>query len=309
MQEACPPMPAPTADPDHVLVGDLGGTQLRVAVAHPSGALLHRAAQPTPPNDPDALLRLLRAVRDRAMQPLAAAVVGVPGVVDHREGRVLGFPNLPGWDGAVSQEALAAGLGLPVLLANDADLAALGEHRYGAGRGLQDMVYVTVSTGIGAGIIIGGRLLRARYSLAEVGQSIIDWQSGEILEAIASGTALAQAGGREAPEVVMAARQGEPAALAVMDRAARALAAGMLNLVRYYAPEAIVVGGGVASAGDLLLGTAQRLLATRAGRGDYQPRIIPGALGDDAGLLGAAAFWYEATDPSPCTLGRTGPVG
>lgn len=302
-------MPSPTAGPSHVLVGDLGGTRLRVAVARSDGALRHRAAQPTPPDDPGALLRLLIAVRDRSERPVAAAVVGVPGVVDHREGRVLGFPNLPRWDGAVSQEALSTGLRLPVLLGNDADLAALGELRYGAGRGCQDMVYVTVSTGIGAGVIIGGRLLRARYSLAEVGQSIIDWQSGDILEAIASGTALAQAAGREAPQVVAAARQGEPAALAVMDRAARALAAGMLNLVRYYAPEAIVVGGGVAQAGDLLLGAARRLLEARAYRGSYRPRIIPATLGDDAGLLGAAAFWHEATDPTGAAPKGPAPLG
>lgn len=284
----------PPFDPNtRLVVGDVGGTQLRVAVADMQARLSKRSSQPTPAGDPTSLQRIIEELLTANDGVIEAVVVGVPGVVDYQDGSVLGFPNLPGWNGHITEEQLTGELDIPVQLANDADLAALGEHRYGAGRGFHDIVYVTVSTGIGAGVIIEGLLLTARYSLGEIGQSVVDWNTGEVLEALASGTALAQAAGMDARTVVERARAGDKVALGHLDRAGRALGAGLLNLVRLYAPEAIIVGGGLGlAAGDLLLDPV-RAVWQRSPTGAPWPQLIPAALGDDAGLMGAVAFWQD----------------
>ena len=180
-----------------VLACDLGGTWLRVAVVRPDGTVSDRQAIPTPSDDPDALARAMGQVLEEPGRAVAGAVVGVPGPVDYVKGEVLEMPNLPEWAGRISANSLSAELGLPTLLANDADLAALGEHRYGAGRGSQDMLYVTSSTGVGAGVILGSKLLRGRLSLAEVGHTIMcDHSTGETMESLGSGTAPDTAGWR-----------------------------------------------------------------------------------------------------------------
>jgi glucokinase len=164
-----------------------GDWRLRVAVVGPDGSIVSREVIATLKDDPDALARTMRSVLERAGRPIAGAVVGVPGPVDYSRGEVLKLPNLPAWEGSTSAGRLSADLGISVLLANDADLAALGEHRYGAGRGSEDMLYVTSSTGVGAGVIIGGRLLHGRLSLAEAGHTIIDRATGGTLEGLGSG--------------------------------------------------------------------------------------------------------------------------
>ena len=293
------PLFAPEA---RLVVADVGGTQIRVAVADMKARLRARSAKPTPADDPTSLQRMVGQLLSANEGLIDGVVVGVPGVVDYREGAVLAFPNLPGWNGKINETQLTEDLGVPVRLANDADLAAVGEHRYGAGRGFSDMVYVTVSTGIGAGVIIENLMLFGRYSLGEIGQSVIDWNTGEILEAVASGTALAQAAGVDAPTMVARARRGDKAALAHLDRAGRALGAGLLNLVRCYAPEAIVVGGGLGlAAGDLLLDPV-RAVFERSANGAPWPQLIPAALGDDAGLKGAVALWQDLQEHEDADL-------
>lgn len=153
---------------EQILACDLGGINLRVAVADHRGSLDHNQVITTPADDPTALVRMLREVADRVEGNIAGAVVGVPGPVDYSRGVPLRVPNLPLWKERVGSRSLAEALGTPVLLANDADLAALGEHRYGAGRGYQDMLYMTSSTGVGrgwssaAGFCGGGSPLRKR---------------------------------------------------------------------------------------------------------------------------------------------------
>ena len=106
------------------------------------------------------------------------AVVGLPGAVDYESGRLLWAPHLPArWPDLLSGEELSAQVGLPVSIANDADLAAVGEAAFGAGAGTADVAYLTISTGIGAGVVHGGRLLRGKRSLAEVGHTVIDWNA------------------------------------------------------------------------------------------------------------------------------------
>lgn len=304
-------MSAAAASAPLVLAADLGATNLRAAAVTADGALAARAAVPTPPDDPGALAALLREVARGLGAPPAGAVVGVPAVVDYGSGEPVRLPNLPRWEGAISARAVAAATGLPTLFANDADLAALGEHRRGAGRGVSDMVYVTVSSGVGAGVVIGGRLLRARRSLAEAGHMTIDYRAvpsdgaaaadPRTVEGLGSGLALAR-GGPGGPEAARRAREGDAEALRRFEGLAEALAAGVANLAEAYMPERVVIGGGVIEgAGGLVLPRLREALARSPARGLLAPAsVVAAALGGDAGLLGARALWEEcAAPPSP----------
>jgi glucokinase len=286
-----------------VLAVDLGGTRMRVAVVAPGGALLAHRVEPTPREAacPDALLALVAGMLDPT--PAGLAVVGVPGRVDYASGRLEHAPNLPAtWMPVLAETELSSILGVPVSLANDADLAAVGEARFGAGRGFRDVVYLTLSTGVGAGVVLGGRVVHGRRSLAEVGHMVIDRAAaarGEpaTLEALASGTALAglaaqagiEGGG---PEVVRRVTAGDRVATGVWAQVVRAAAIGVANLAQLYSPEVIVIGGGLGRVGDVLLDPIRDHL-----RGHGPPgmavEVVGAALGDDAGLAGAAG-WEEA---------------
>ena len=286
------------AQSDPVLGVDLGGTRLRVAVFDRDGGMLHKEVTRTPPGNPGALVEAMRDTLAVRNPGVGTAVVGVPGRVAYATGEVVRLPNLPAWEGHLSAGALAETLGFPVLLANDADLAALGEHRHGAGRGSADMLYVTSSTGVGAGVILNGRLLCGHWSLAEAGHMIIDRHSGETVERLGSGTALSRLAGEDAARVAAKARAGDAKALAQFRQVADALAIGVVNLVHCFMPERVVIGGGMAHAGDLLLDPIRDRLARctsscSASRGD----VARAQLGDDAGLRGAHALWHDSTLP------------
>lgn len=288
-----------------VLAVDLGGTRMRTALVDHEGGLLVRRVEPTPRDAacPDALLLLVGGMMEGA--GVQDAVIGVPGRVNYASGMLEYAPNLPpGWAAALTQANLSAVLGLRVSLANDADLAAVGEARFGAGRGHADVVYVTISTGIGAGVILGGRLARGRRSLAEAGHTIIDRTAvaagaPATLEDQGSGTALgrlaAEAGlegsGAGLLELVQA---GDPTAVRIWGSVAEAAGIGVANLAHLFSPEIVVVGGGVGRAGELLLGPIRAALA-RLGPRHLASRIevVRAALGDDAGLAGAAG-WSDA---------------
>jgi glucokinase len=289
-----------------VLAVDLGGTQMRAAVVDGDGTIRARRAQPTPRDAdcPDALMALAAQVLDSA--PAVRAVVAVPGVVNYRDGRLEHAPNLPpSWAGALSSSALESRLGLPVDLANDADAAAVGEALFGAGQGYDDVVYVTVSTGIGAGVLLGGRLVAGTRSAAEVGHTILDLyteQEGRpaTLEELGSGTALGRAAAAaglpaDGAELVALVRAGDRHARRIWDITVDAVAAGVRNLVQLYAPDVVVVGGGVGQAGELLLQPVREAVHARATPGRRQPvQVVGAALGDDAGLVGAAG-WRQVT--------------
>ena len=191
-----------------VLAADIGGTLMRAALVNEKGELVARRATETPADAdaPAAFVDLVKAVAAETRDWVARAVVGLPGAVDYDSGRLLWAPNLPErWPELLSGDALTAGLGLPVSIANDADMAAVGEAWFGAGAGRSDMGYLTVSTGIGAGIVERGRLLRGVRSLGELGHTVIDWRAwaGEApgtLEELGSGSGLA----RLAPNAVWA---------------------------------------------------------------------------------------------------------
>lgn len=294
------------------LAADLGGTWLRAALVDDDGTVRERRVVPTPRAEPEALVELLRSYAGLAER----AVVGVPGRVDHRAGVLQHAPNLdPAWQAATTEAGLSAALGIPVQLANDADIAAVGEAWFGAGRGYDDVVFVTLSTGVGAGIVLGRRLLHGRYSAGEIGHTVLDlsaWRrrpadappapqgvdphrAPHTVEQLASGTALGRA---SAPltgaYVVERAQAGDPDAIEVLRPVLDAAAAAVRNLAWLFTPQAVVVGGGLGLAAPLVLDHLRAHLAAEGPPGLPSPIALRAAtLGDSAGLAGAAA-WREA---------------
>nr|PZN38179.1 MAG: hypothetical protein DIU70_11360 [Bacillota bacterium] len=265
---------------------------------------------------------------------VAAAGVGLPGPVDTRRGTTLQTPNIPGLEGFPVASFLREQLGVPVFVENDANLAALGEWALGAGRGARHVLYVTVSTGIGGGIVLDGRVYSGAHgSAGEVGH-ILAVPGGRpcgcgrrgCLEAHASGTAIGQiatealaagepsrlremadpvTGRVTAAQVAAAAREGDPLATRIWDQAMRHIGWALGDLANILDPERIVLGGGVARAGEQMLGpvraaAAERVLPSQAGRLD----IRLWALGGDAGALGAAVHAALATGQAEGIGGR-----
>jgi predicted NBD/HSP70 family sugar kinase len=203
----------------------------------------------------------------------------------------------------LSADQLTERLGLPTYVANDADAAAVGEAAFGAGVGSADVAYLTVSTGIGAGIVNGGRLVRGRRSVGEVGHTVIDWlawRAGEpsTLEQLGSGSGVARVAGEaglgevDARAVQDAAAAGDARAVAIWEGAVAACAAGVCNLIMAFSPSTVVIGGGLGSQQEFFGPLRARVLA----HSEHHPAdltVLPSGLGDDAGLAGAAA-WLAA---------------
>ena len=284
-----------------VLSIDLGGTRMRGAVLDDDGTLLHRDVRPTPREDaePSGLVALMEDLCRHEPRP-TRAIVGVPGRVDHLEGRLDHAPNLPvSWTPFLTESALSRALTMPVRLVNDADLAAVGEAYFGAGKGYSDVAYVTLSTGVGAGVLLGRRLAVGRRSLAEVGHMILDRAAharGEpaTFEKLASGTALARiarARGLDANgiEVIARARANDPLALAILEEVRSAAAIGIRNVAFAFSPEIVILGGGLGLNADLLHPAIQAHLDAE-GPPAMKIALARAALGDDAGLVGAAAL-------------------
>lgn len=291
---------------DHLLSVDLGGTRMRVAVVAPDGEIRERRVEPTPRQAecPDALMGLAGDVLEEGA--VAQAVIGVPGRVHYADGQLEHAPNLPPhWPGALNEALLAERLGVPVALANDADLAAVGEAYFGAGSSAADMAYLTVSTGVGAGVVLHGRLVAGRRSGLELGHTLIDIDAARkgrpaSVEDLGSGTALertAAAAGipADGATVTDRVRAGNSAARTVFEEILAVIAAAVVNVAYLFTPEVIVLGGGVGRNGDLLLEPLEGHLHKVGPPGLPTPiRLAVAALGDDAGLVGAAA-WVPAT--------------
>jgi glucokinase len=278
---------------------------MRCAAVGPDGATLTRRDALTPHDGqgPRVLTDLMRSVHTAF--PCRAAVVGVPGRVNYQFGTLEYAPNLPaGWPEAITRTLLSSEVGIDVALANDADLAAVGEAWFGAGRDFDDVVYLTLSTGVGAGVVLARRLVHGRRSLIEVGHTIVDLTASlagqpATLEDHASGTAFLRLAAKagltgSARELDDAVRRGEPGPVAVWNHVVAAAAAGVVNLAWLFAPQVIVVGGGLGLIGDLLLDPVRATLAA-SGPPALEPpiEVRSAALGDDAGLAGAAA-WDDA---------------
>jgi glucokinase len=306
------------------LAVDLGGTELRVALVGENGGFLARDAEPTLARDgPDAVIgqivRLLGRMESRAEGCAIVGVgVGAPGPLDPGRGVVLRAPTLDGWSDVPLVALLSARLGRPVRLENDANAAALGEWLFGAGRGTRHMVFVTVSTGIGGGVIVDGRLLHGRHGMAaEIGHMAVSEReiacpcgSTGCWEALAAGPALARFaraaarqgeatslprdGGISARDVFAAAAAGDTLARGLIEQEARWLGVGFANLLHLYSPERIIVGGGVSAGLAVMRPTIEQVMRRRAMAAYRDVPLLQAALGADAGLAGAAGAIDDA---------------
>jgi glucokinase len=311
---------------EQVIAVDLGGTSIRAARCDHQGNILKRFKQPTLASEgPQAVIaRIVEAIRtvmpdDGAVK---AAAVASPGPLNPYTGIVMYAPNLPGWLDVPLRDILRNELRIPVDIGNDANLAALGEQRFGAARGVPNMTYITLSTGIGAGVILNNQLVLGMQGLAtEVGHIVMDvnadWTHAGVpgsFEGMASGTAigkLAQAklragcassmlelaggdiGAVTAKEVSDAAQSGDPVALEIVARAARIIGLGFVNVFHLFDPAMIVVGGSVSLMGDMLFDPIRHTVQQYA-MPPYRNRpIVRAELGDDSGLMGAAALAFD----------------
>jgi glucokinase len=302
---------------------DAGGTKvagLLVDVEKVDDPILDRRLVQTPIQDAEAIARTVVAVaRDLVggVDGVAAVGVGAAGLVD-RSGVLRFAPNMA-WREFPLADRVERGVGLPTYVDNDANVAAWGEYRFGAGRGRDDMLLLTVGTGIGGGIISDGRLFRGAHGFAaEVGHIIVEPNGprcgcGNLgcWEQMASGRAIDRLGREAAREqldsrltelaggdpdrvdgnvVTDAAKEGDPLAMHVLAEVGRRLGEGIAGLVNVLDPEVVVVGGGAVEAGDLLLDPARRAFREAVEAPAHRPDtpIIPAHLGNDAGAVGAA---------------------
>ncbi len=297
---------------------DIGGTKIAVGVSDADGGLLASRRVPTadPEGPANALARALLALRECVPEGGQLGAVGVAscGPLDSKTGVILTPPNLPDWHGLPLVQVLEAELGIPVALENDCNAAALGEHRFGAGQGVDDLLYVTLSTGIGSGLILGGRLHRGlRDSAGEIGHQTVDPRGAQCpcgnhgcLELLAGGPAIARrarealASGRasslapdcEAAQVIAAAGEGDPLAHEVWVETLEWLSIGLGNAITTLAPQRVLIGGGVSAAGeDLLFEPLRERLRRRVRLVPVeQVEIMPAANPLDACLIGALAI-------------------
>lgn len=303
------------------LVGvDLGGTLIRAALA--TGSSTHQAPvrHPTPAAaPPDAVLdAVAAAVREAAGGTAPDGVgIGIPGPLDPVAGHVYAAPNLHGWTDVPAQRLLEARVGCPVAIQNDGNLAGFAEWIAGAGQGARNLVFITVSTGIGGGLVLDGELYSGSAgTAAELGHVVVDPDGPPCnqghrgcLEGSASGTAIARrahdllASGEpsslgtlpadqlDARAVATAAAAGDELALRLYRDAGRTLGLSVGGLLNALSPEVVVIGGGLINAGELLLAPLRDAVGEIAfPAAQARCRIVPAALGTDAGLVGAVAW-------------------
>ena len=320
------PAPDPSGIEPVAIAIDLGGTNSRVAAITPGCKILVRTAHDTRADEePDAVLAdLAVAVTEVRAQISGRAIIGLgvaaPGPLDPVTGIVFQAPNLPRWRNVPLADHLRALTGLEVYIGNDANLAALAEARYGAGRGANNLVFLTVSTGVGSGILTHGRLLLGEHGVAaEAGHMAISLDGPRCscgnrgcLEAYASGTSLANlareaiAAGRrsalakhgeelDAKLIENAADHGDALAQELIEQAGTALGVGIRNLLHLFNPTVVVIGGGVSRIGPRLWDPMWRVIEADAmSQYRHDLRIVPAELGDDMGLIGAALLVHEA---------------
>jgi len=304
-----------------VVAVDLGGTNLRAAF-YPQGIPPAKRTLRIPSGaerGPEAVLAAMaEAIREVSPDPFPPGLcvgVAAPGPLDPNTGVVLNAPNLPGWINVPLRGWLQDALGVPVRIGNDANLAALGEWRYGAGQGVNHLIYLAISTGIGGGVISDGHLIVGWRGLGVEPGHMPMVEDGPLcgcgkrghLEALASGTAIARRAAEllaegqpssllqhgsspiDAEAVSKAAEGGDALGQRVLREAGETLGRALAGLVHIFNPQRIILGGGVARAGDIFWEPIRRTLQAEVMNAKFLEGVdlVPAALGDDAGLVGA----------------------
>jgi glucokinase len=301
---------------------DLGGTKMLIGVLDSDSKVSFESREASTGQTEEQLVELLvREIEEaRRAQPAVAAVgLGIPATIDHDRGVAISAVNLP-IDNLPIRELVGERTGLPIFVDNDANVAALAEHLYGAARGADNAVMLTIGTGIGGGLILGGEVYRgATGAGAELGHVVIamdglpcqgNCPGHGCVETYASGTALGRearaaaerqpdsalgrmaADGREidGKAVTEAALAGDPTSIGVFDLVGSRLGVALTSFANIFEPEVFVIGGGVIAAGDLLLEPARRELRERALPPMKETPVLAAEMGEDAGMIGAAAM-------------------
>ena len=301
---------------------DLGGTKMLLGVLDPDSKVLWESREASTGQTEDELVELLiREIGEAhaARKGVAGVGLGIPATINHDKGIAVSAVNLPLEDVPI-RDLVRERTGLPAFVDNDATVAALAEHLYGAARGAENAVMLTIGTGIGGGLILGGEVYRGSTGAgAELGHTVIEADGPPCqgncpgrgcIETLASGTALGREG-RAAAErepdsalgamlaegetvdgkaVTEAALGGDATARAVFDLIGSRLGVALTSFANIFEPEVFVIGGGVIAAGDLLLEPARRVLAERALPPMKRIPVVAAELGADAGMIGAAAM-------------------
>ncbi len=303
---------------------DVGGTNVKIALVDNKGKIIYSNSIPTRAemgyeytinNMKEAITELIKETKSDPKN-IESIGFGFPGQIDYQKGIVRLAPNIPGWVNVPIAEIMEKEFGIPTRVDNDVRCAALGELNYGAGQGCDNLICITVGTGIGSGLVINGKLVRGASNAAgEIGHIKLDMNGGPLcgcgdrgcLEAFASGpsiVALAEEyikGGKSTkyrelanpditPYIVSeAAKQGDPVAKRIFTIVGEYIGIGLASVVNLLNPEKIIIGGGVAAAGDLLLTPIKESLVKRAMPiAGSAVEIVPAQLGNSAGVIGAS---------------------
>ncbi len=284
-----------------VLGIDIGGTKIAAGIVSESAELVDVVTVPTRAAQgyEASIAQVHFAIRSVLRSEVRAIGIASPGPLNPKTGVVINPPNLPGWRDVPLAGIVQVEYSLPCRVENDANAAGLAEARFGAGRGRSSVFYATLSTGIGAGIIIDGKVYHGKNGqAAEGGHVTIDWRSRDLcncglpgcIEALASGTAILRRYGQAPEDIVRAAAAGDEKASATLDEVCEMLGAWLGSIVSLLDPDIIVIGGGMSQIGEPLFSRLRRIVPQRTiNRFAADTPIVPAELGMNAGVLGAAA--------------------
>ena len=306
----------------YVIGVDLGGTKISTAISTIEGNILANVVLPTKAEEGEVAVlgRIIQSIDEvivgssTSIDEVEAIGIGSPGPLDAKKGIIITTPNLPFKDYNLVQKKKKK-YNIPVYLDNDANAAAIGEYMFGAGKGKESIIYFTVSTGVGGGAVLDGKVYRGHTSNAlEIGHTTVDpngprCNCGNLgcLEAMSSGTAIAKKG-KEAVstnvetslkkydtitsyEVFKEAEAGDEVAKDIIDNALTYLGIGVANAIATFDPEMIIIGGGVSKAGDIVFDTVKKVVHKSCFKSMAEScEIVPAGLGSDAGVVGAVAL-------------------
>ena len=307
---------------NYVVGVDLGGTKISTALSDLEGKIINQTTIPTDAHEGEmpVLNRIInsieKVVNDSAVsyEDIKGIGIGSPGPLDAKQGIIITTPNLP-FKNFNLVKPISEKFGVPVFLDNDANVAAIGEFMFGAGKGAENIVFFTVSTGVGGGAILNGKVYRGHTSNAlEIGHMTVAphgprCNCGNVgcVEATSSGTAIAKRAHEALStkvetslrkyenvtsyEVFVEAAAGDPVAKDIIDDAMNYLGIAVANAVSIFDPEYVIIGGGVSKAGDVVFDTVRKVVNKRCFKSMAESvKIVPAGLGTDAGLIGAVAL-------------------